>query len=787
MINKIKLILYIFLFIIFNNSSISDEFKVKSNSINVTDEGNIINAIGDVEVESNNNLIISSERSILDKKKSLVISSGNVFLIDKTNDLKIKSDEIKFNRAENKAIISGNSEITFEDRYTLSSEQVIYDKNINSIYSNEKSVLLDKNGNKIKFSNFNLDLNKKEAKVFNLDSTDINKNNFILKEAFIDLKNGEIAGKDLKLFFDKSILGNVDNDPRVFGNSVINNKNETIVNKGVFTSCKLNEKEKCPPWEMRAEEIKHDKKNKIVEYKNAYLRIYDKPVLYFPFFFHPDPSVKRQSGFLMPKINNSTFLGSSLQIPYYKVISDSEDVTISPRIFFNDKFLLQSEYRQVFKKSDLIIDHSIKLDNENSISHLFGNFFSVNNNNKFELNLETVSNRNYLKKYDIYSNLVDNHTTLNSYIEFEESNENSTFRSSFEIFEDLTLKSSDSYEFVYPSVNYTSKLNTNLNGNLNLDITGYQKKYQTNRYDGILVNNLLYNSNKKITKSGFVDDFNLIIKNVNTKGDNSSSLKEDYDNKLLSGIILNREYPLKKNNNNTLSYFTPKISARLSPTETKNIRNTNKRVDFISLFNTDRLNENTALEGGESITVGADYKLSNERGEFFSLSGGQVFRLKEERDIPKVTSIGEKRSDVIGNLKFVPTDLFNLDYSFSIDNDLKDINYNYAETNFLVNNFMTSFKYLSDSNDIENRSYLSNTTKYSFDKNNSFSFTTNKNLESNLTEYYDLVYEYRNDCLKASVEYKKTYYDDIDLDPDENIFFSITIIPFGSINTPNLR
>ena len=787
MINKVKLILYIFLLVIFNNSSISDEFKVKSNSINVTDEGNIVNAIGDVEVETNNNLIILSDQSILDKKKSLIISSGNVFLIDKTNDLKIKSDEIKFNRAENKAIISGNSEITFEDRYTLSSEQVIYDKNINSIYSNEKSVLLDKNGNKIKFSNFNLDLNKKEAKVFNLDSTDINQNNFILKEAFIDLKNGEIAGKDLKLFFDKSILGNVDNDPRVFGNSVINNKNETIVNKGVFTSCKLNEKEKCPPWEMRAEEIKHDKKNKIVEYKNAYLRIYDKPVLYFPFFFHPDPSVKRQSGFLMPKINNSTFLGSSLQIPYYKVISDSEDVTISPRIFFNDKFLLQSEYRQVFKKSDLIIDHSIKLDNENSISHLFGNFFSANNNNKFELNLETVSNRNYLKKYDIYSNLVDNHTTLNSYVEFEESNENSTFRSSFEIFEDLTLKSSDSYEFVYPSFNYTSKLNTNLNGNLNLDITGHQKKYQTNRYDGILVNNLLYNSNKKITKSGFVDDFNLIIKNVNSKGDNSSSLKEDYDNKLLSGIILNREYPLKKNNNNTLSYFTPKISARLSPTETKNIRNTNKRVDFISLFNTDRLNENTALEGGESITVGADYKLSNERGEFFSLSGGQVFRLKEERDIPKVTSIGEKRSDIIGNLKFVPTDLFNLDYSFSIDNDLKDINYNYAETNFLVNNFMTSFKYLSDSNDIENRSYLSNTTKYSFDKNNSFGFTTNKNLESNLTEYYDLVYEYRNDCLKASVEYKKTYYDDIDLDPDENIFFSITIIPFGSINTPNLR
>ena len=787
MINKIKLILYIFLFIIFNNSSISDEFKVKSNSINVTDEGNIINAIGDVEVESNNNLIISSERSILDKKKSLVISSGNVFLIDKTNDLKIKSDEIKFNRIENKAVINGNSEIIFENKYTLTSDQVIYDKNVNTVYSNKESLLIDKNGNKIKFSKFTLDLNKNKAKVFDLDLTDVNNNNFILKEAFVDLKNGEIAGKDLKLFFDKSILGNVENDPRIFGNSVINNENQTIVNKGVFTSCKLNKEEKCPPWEMRAEEIKHDKKNKIVEYKNAYLRIYDKPVLYFPYFFHPDPSVKRQSGFLMPKINNSTFLGSSLQIPYYKVLSDSEDVTVSPRIFFNDKFLLQSEYRQAFKKSDLILDHSIKLDNKNSVTHLFGNFFTKNNNNKFEVNFETVSNRNYLKKYDIYSNLVDNHTILNSYIDFEESNENSSFRSSFEVFEDLTLLSSDSYEFVYPAFNYTSKLNTNFNGNLKLNVSGHQKKYQTNRYDGIIVNNLLYNSNKKITKNGFVDNFDLIIKNVNTKGDNSTTLKEDYDNKLLSGIILNREYPLRKINNDTLSYFTPKISARLSPTETKNIRNKDKRVDFINLFNTDRLNESTVLEGGESLTIGADYKLGNENGEVFSLSGGQVFRLKEEKDMPKTSTIGNKRSDIIGNLKFIPSDVFNLDYSFSINKDLNDLNYNYAETNFLVNNFMTSFKYLSDSNSIDNRSYISNTTKYSFDKNNSFGFTTNKNLESNLTEYYDLVYEYRNDCLKASVEYKKTFYDDVDLDPDENIFFSITIIPFGSLNTPNLR
>ena len=155
--------------------------------------------------------------------------------------------------------------------------------------------------------------------------------------------------------------------------------------------------------------------------------------------------------------------------------------------------------------------------------------------------------------------------------------------------------------------------------------------------------------------------------------------------------------------------------------------------------------------------------------------------------MPKSSTIGNKRSDIIGNVKYVPSNKFNLNYSFSVDNDLEDINYNYAESNFFVNNFMTSFKYLSDGNSIDNRSYFSNTTKYNFDKNNSLGFSTNKNLDTNLTEYYDLVYEYRNDCLTAAIEYKKTFYDDIDLDPDENIFFSITIIPFGSINSPNLK
>ena len=67
------------------------------------------------------------------------------------------------------------------------------------------------------------------------------------------------------------------------------------------------------------------------------------------------------------------------------------------------------------------------------------------------------------------------------------------------------------------------------------------------------------------------------------------------------------------------------------------------------------------------------------------------------------------------------------------------------------------------------------------------SFSTRENLKSDLTEYYNLLYQYKNDCLVASIEYQKEYYNDSEIRPSENIFFNLTIIPFGTAKSPNIR
>ena len=98
-----------------------------------------------------------------------------------------------------------------------------------------------------------------------------------------------------------------------------------------------------------------------------------------------------------------------------------------------------------------------------------------------------------------------------------------------------------------------------------------------------------------------------------------------------------------------------------------------------------------------------------------------------------------------------------------------------------------TFQYLEEDGEVGNKSFISNETKYSFDNNNSLSFATRRNKELNMTEFYNLVYQYENDCLRAAIEYNKNFYSDSDIKPEEEILFTLTIIPFSKFASPNVN
>ena len=122
-----------------------------------------------------------------------------------------------------------------------------------------------------------------------------------------------------------------------------------------------------------------------------------------------------------------------------------------------------------------------------------------------------------------------------------------------------------------------------------------------------------------------------------------------------------------------------------------------------------------------------------------------------------------------------------MDYNFAIDNKIDKFNYNSIGLDISLNNFITEFNFIEESGGIGNTNIFENSSTYNFNNQNSISFKTRRNRELNLTEYYNLVYEYKNDCLTAGIRFNKTYYEDRDLKPTENLMFTISFYPITSI------
>ena len=52
-----------------------------------------------------------------------------------------------------------------------------------------------------------------------------------------------------------------------------------------------------------------------------------------------------------------------------------------------------------------------------------------------------------------------------------------------------------------------------------------------------------------------------------------------------------------------------------------------------------------------------------------------------------------------------------------------------------------------------------------------FHFETKRNLITNSAEFYNMSYEYLNDCLRAGLVYRREFYKDSELEPENSLMF----------------
>jgi LPS-assembly protein len=409
-----------------------------------------------------------------------------------------------------------------------------------------------------------------------------------------------------------------------------------------------------------------------------------------------------------------------------------------------------------------------------------------------KIDYQKVSNDNYLKLFNLESSILPlNKDVLESSVKLDLEHEDYDLTTSFEIYETLSGSNSDRYQYVLPIYDFSKNFNLDsFDGSFNFNSYGDNTLSNTNITVSSLSNDLNYSALDTFFDNGIKTNYEIFLKNINTVGKNSPVYKNNPQSELMSAYTYNASIPLIKKTLVSLNTLEPKLSLRFSPHEMKNNTNTSRRIDISNIFASNRLGLSNSFEAGESITLGLNFKKEkistlneiSEIEEYIDIKLASVFRLKDEKNIPTNSTLNKQNSNIFGQFDFNPTKNISFGYNFSLTDDLSKLEYNSLLSEIKIGNLNTQFEYLEESGIIGQTNVIENKTKYKINNENYLSFSTRRNRKLNLTEYYDLIYEYKNDCLTAAVRYKKNYYNDGDIKPVEDLFFSVTIIPLGTFS-----
>ena len=240
---------------------------------------------------------------------------------DKTRPMLLQADDLVYDNQNNRVTARGHVEIYYNN-YALVADEVVYDQSANTLAAKGNVRIKEPNGSVITADQITLS---------------------------DDLRDGFIGS--LKVV--------TQDDVRIAAAKATRTEGETTVfEDGVFTPCKpcANNPDGPPLWRIRAQRITHVQSEGNIYFENASFDVLGTPIAYIPFFYTPDPTVKRRTGFLTPSAGYASDLGYTAEIPYFWAISPSADLTLNPLLMSKRGLLAKATYRQRFENGTLKID-----------------------------------------------------------------------------------------------------------------------------------------------------------------------------------------------------------------------------------------------------------------------------------------------------------------------------------------------------------------------------------------------------------------------------------------------
>jgi LPS-assembly protein len=197
------------------------------------------------------------------------------------------------------------------------------------------------------------------------------------------------------------------------------NGEKIIMNTASYSPCDLCKYDptKPPLWQIKANKVIHNTTEKSITYNDATFELGGVPIVYTPYFSHPDGTENQKAGFIAPTFSLSSDLGFGVTSQYYIPINRSEDITIGAQFFTEQKPLLLGEHRKRFNRGEIktnaSMTHASRSDSVGGQDvgadgefrgHLFSQgVYDINQKWRAGYGVQLTSDDQYLNQYDISS------------------------------------------------------------------------------------------------------------------------------------------------------------------------------------------------------------------------------------------------------------------------------------------------------------------------------------------------------------------------------------------------
>ena len=590
-------------------------------------------------------------------------------------------------------------------------------------------------------------------------------------------------------------------------------------NKAVYSPCELCKEDptRAPLWQIKARKVVWDQDEKVIRYRDVTFEFFGVPVAYTPYFEHPDPTVERQSGFLTPTLRGSDQLGMQLEVPYFIVLSDTADITLSPNITQKQGVVAAGEYRQLFEKGGLRASGSATIaDYEQGNGEV--------DHNRFRGDLHIVGDFDYNKTFRYGMNL--NGTTDDTYMRVYGFGSQSALVSRVygEGFGGRSYASMNGYAFqslrdgvddaqlpiVAPIARYSFVGEPDDNGGVVRLDANLMSLFRIEGRDVRRVSVAGSWSVPYTTDTGHV--FGLTAR-MEADGYWSSefdpgkpeditpdAVPDEYAGRFFPELAVQWRYPLVRRSESMQQIIEPIAQIRLAPPEWKiggipNEDSLDLEFDDSNLFSLNRYPGIDKIDDGPRVDYGMKWTALGDGGGYTSIFVGQSWRLLDSA-YPNDSGLEDHLSDVVGRVEASPAEWLDLTYRFRMDTQALRFDQHelsmYAgipEANISVGYLFSSSDLFSDDNfDQENdddeggREELYVRVGTQFADHWAAFGSHRQDIDNGRPLETRFGLEYEDECFSIQGIFERTNYRDREVEPENAFFIKISLRNLGEID-----